>query len=234
MQNNTVNKENFEKWNDSMVQQYGTVLDSSKTGAIHRWIESRRVRALIGMLKPKDDDTILDVGCGAGNILEEVSRGKLFGLDLSSVLLERAREHLGNRAIFVKGNAEEMAGLFEANQFSKIFSSEVIEHVLNPDKVIEQMSILLKPDGVLIISIPNEWLIKILKRVLIGLGLFRVIFPKYKKSQAEYEWHLHDFDLAMLRRIVSGKFVIKKIRRIPFWFLPLRYVVELRRHNTSQ
>ncbi len=233
--NQNITEANFEEWNESMARKYDTVLEHSRVGALQKWIESVRVRQVIKLLRPQEGESILDVGCGAGNMLELIDHGSLFGVDLSDVLLQKARQHLGARATLIKGNAENLMVLFPPHTtFTKIYSSEVLEHVLHPEKVIEQIHFLLAKDGVVVVSIPHEKYIKLIKHILIALGLFRMFFPKQKEEiNEEYEWHLHDFDLAMLDRIIVGKFVIKKIKRIPFWFLPLRYVVELKPENGS-
>jgi 2-polyprenyl-3-methyl-5-hydroxy-6-metoxy-1,4-benzoquinol methylase len=223
-----VTEENFEAWNEEMVRRYKTVLDNPSIGFVQRFIELARVRTVIKLLDVRETDEVLDVGCGAGNILENIRKGQLVGLDLSETLLAIAQKRLGSRARLVKGNAEDMVKLFPGEVFSKIFSSEVLEHVLNPGKVIEQIHTLLRADGVLVVSIPYERLIKAIKRTLIIFGLFRFFFPKYKKIQTAYEWHLHDFDLNMLRKIIGGRFLIQKVKGVPFWFLPLRYVILLK------
>ena len=170
---------------------------------------------------------MLDVGCGGGNILEKITKGKRYGIDLSETLLKIAKKRLGSQATLLKGNAEDMALLFPGATFNKIFSSEVIEHLLHPEAMIDEIYKLINADGVVVISIPNEKMIKVVKRILIATGLFGLLFAK-RKIQTEYEWHLHDFNLPMLQKLIQGKFIIQKIKRIPFWLLPLRYVVLLK------
>jgi hypothetical protein len=43
------------------------------------------------------------------------------------------------------------------------------------------------------------------------------------------EWHLHEYDLALIERHASGVFDIAEVRRIPFHFMPFRYVLALTR-----
>ncbi|MEK9175684.1 MAG: methyltransferase domain-containing protein [Patescibacteria group bacterium] len=221
-------KENFTQWNEEMVKKYGTILESQTrhSNAIVRYIEGLRVRWVVRYVNANENDIALDVGCGGGNILEKIKAGKLYGIDLSETLLVVAKKRLGDRATLLNGDAEDMAKLFPNKKFSKIFSSEVIEHLLRPEAMISEIYKLIDTNGIVVISIPNEKVIKAVKRVLIVTGLFKLLFAK-RKEEAEYEWHLHDFDLTMLQKLIQGKFVVQKIKRIPFWFFPLRYVVRM-------
>ncbi len=228
MNNQNVTDENFEKWNDEMGEKYNPGLCHGSSSLLIRFVEWLRVRAILKYLDAQDGEKILDVGCGVGSILKEVRKGELTGLDLSSRFLEEAKKELRGRARFVKGNAEDMAKLFPNAAFDKIFTSEVIEHVLHPDRVVAEMHKLVSPQGTVIISIPHESLIKAVKKVLMAFGLFKLLVPRHKATTETYEWHLHDFDLNMLKEIVKDKFSIEKVKAIPFFFVPLRYVIKLK------
>src|SRR3989344_5110796 len=119
-----VTKENFETWNEEMVKKYGTILESQTRHAnpLVRYIEGARVRWVVRYTDSQEGDAILDVGCGAGNILEKIKKGSLYGIDLSQTLLDIAKQKMGNRAILLKGDAEDMARLFPDKKFNKIFS----------------------------------------------------------------------------------------------------------------
>jgi len=41
------------------------------------------------------------------------------------------------------------------------------------------------------------------------------------------EWHLHEYNLALIKRHTSDVFAIAEVRRIPFFFMPFRYVLTL-------
>ena len=38
------------------------------------------------------EDFVLEIGCGAGNVIEMASSGILFGMDISSYILKKARK----------------------------------------------------------------------------------------------------------------------------------------------
>ena len=96
------------------------------------------------------------------------------------------------------------------------------------------MKRILKDDGVLSLSIPNENLINLAKKILITLGLKRIIEPKKSgwdlasKDNLD-EWHLHEFNLKLIKKYIKNIFEIEKISSIPFFFIPFRYVLKLRK-----
>jgi ubiquinone/menaquinone biosynthesis C-methylase UbiE len=72
----------------------------------------------IRMYPPREGISVLDIGCGTGTHLELYQQGgcRVYGIDTSSAMLNRARQKLGNRADLQLGNAAQMPysdGLFE-------------------------------------------------------------------------------------------------------------------------
>ncbi|MDQ3758392.1 MAG: methyltransferase domain-containing protein [Actinomycetota bacterium] len=57
---------------------------------------------ILSRLELKGDETVLDAGCGTGRLtkrlVERVPDGRVIGVDASSAMLEKAREHLGDDA----------------------------------------------------------------------------------------------------------------------------------------
>ena len=202
MNHNNITEENFEAWNEEMVKRHSTILEYKNSNPIVRFIEGERVRWVVRLVDAKNTDTILDAGCGAGNILEEIRCGKLFGVDISETLVARAHQRMKERALIVRGNVEDMVKLFPNTTFTKIYSSEVIEHILHPDIMLSEMHKLIDAKGAVVISIPNESLIKFAKRILIIFGLFRIVLGERDKKSVQYDWHLHDFDLNKLKTLV--------------------------------
>ncbi|GHF19491.1 type 12 methyltransferase [Kordiimonas sediminis] len=98
---------------------------------------------------------VLDIGCGPGNFLQ-VARKQgwdAYGIEPSSVAADHAKS-LG---------LDVQTGFFpddfnhEAGSFDFIHMSEVLEHVPSPTEVIQAAKQLLRPDGVLTISVPNDF-----------------------------------------------------------------------------
>ncbi|KAH7406677.1 S-adenosyl-L-methionine-dependent methyltransferase [Phaeosphaeria sp. MPI-PUGE-AT-0046c] len=112
---------------------------------------------LLPYLKPQS--RILDLGCGPGTITTGfaayVPEGSVTGIDLSSEVLEQAREILSRQPLatskrgdinFEVGNVLE--GLpFPDASFDAIFTNQTIIHIPEPVKALKELKRLSKPGG---------------------------------------------------------------------------------------
>jgi len=181
-------------------------------------------------MKPYKDNPVLEVGCGAGNVIEKALTGKFFGVDISSFILAKAKEKLDQRVHLFQGDA---LNLPCKNQvFIQVICSEVLEHLLDPLAALKEMARILESNGVAIVSVPNEPLINRIKKILIRLRIFRRLMTQrgeYREmpERMEDEWHLHTYPLRDWLNLFKKFFRVVRLRRIPFVWLPLRYVVQL-------
>jgi ubiquinone/menaquinone biosynthesis C-methylase UbiE len=224
--------ETFEKWNEEHAQKHDLDQFYNHPNFFFRYIENKRVRKLIDAAMISETENVLEVGCGAGHILERIPTGRLYGIDISDIQIKRAKERLGNRAELVKSPGEKIP--YDDKYFDKLLCSEVIEHVLDPAPLLAEMKRVLKDDGILSLSIPNENLINFAKKVLIKIGLKRLIAPKESGWDLAVkdnlgEWHLHEFNMDLIKKYISGVFIIDKTIAIPNFIIPFRYVLKLRK-----
>lgn len=89
----------------------------------------------------------------------------------------------GAIAHFYDLNIDDLTKLFPAKKFDLIICTEVLEHLLDPHRQMEYFKQLLKKDGRLIISLPNENTIFHRVYALLGMGIDQYPFILYK--------HLH-------------------------------------------
>lgn len=220
---------NFKSWNEEMAKRYDPDLYLTGAPLPIRLIEKMRIKAAVSLLNPQLTDYILEVGCGAGNVLEQISCAKLYGIDISKYLLSKAHRKLGSKATIMKMKAEELA--FKDISFDKILCTEVLEHVLSPKDVLLEIKRALKPNGFAVVSIPNEPLINRLKRIAFAIPALHKVINKlsvYKiPTDMSEEWHLHEFDYKKLLYEVQDLFRITRVRAIPSRCFPLRYVAKL-------
>lgn len=115
-----------------------------------------RERAMLKLLADYGRANYLDVGCGSGLILRHLP-GNPAGLDLNPRNLEKARRY-APAALLLQGDAEE--GLpFRDHSFQTVTCTEVLEHLLYPEKTLSEINRVLIPGGCLIGSVPsNSWL----------------------------------------------------------------------------
>ncbi|MDD3374190.1 MAG: class I SAM-dependent methyltransferase [Candidatus Omnitrophica bacterium] len=103
--------------------------------------------------KHKKRGKLLDIGCANGFFLDEArKRGwEVFGVEVSQWALDYAKEKL-NLNVF-KGPLKN-ASLKEGS-FDVVVMMDVIEHLQEPRKQLEQIKKILKKDGILYISTPD-------------------------------------------------------------------------------
>lgn len=94
---------------------------------------------------------VLDIGCGEGDLAEYI-KGELYGIEFNQIKAEIARTKPYKEVII--GDVQENLP-FLPDYFDVIVCTEVLEHVLDPRKVLRNIYSLLKQDGLLLISVPN-------------------------------------------------------------------------------
>jgi ubiquinone/menaquinone biosynthesis C-methylase UbiE len=225
-----INPEEFKEWNERMVQKYDPDAFHHHSNPLIRLIERRRVRAIVRFLDINEETRVLEIGCGAGNVIEETPFGKLFGVDISSSILKKAKQKLNWRVHLFQGDAQNLPCKDEV--FRQVICSEVLEHLLSPSNALHEMARILRPHGVAVISVPNEVWINRIKNILVELRIFRWFVNRrgeYKEmpERMEDEWHLHALRLKQWLSLFKQCFEVTRLRRIPFSWLPLRYVIRL-------
>jgi 2-polyprenyl-6-hydroxyphenyl methylase/3-demethylubiquinone-9 3-methyltransferase len=93
----------------------------------------------------------LDIGCGGGILAEEFARVgyKVTGIDPSEPSLEEARKHAKKVGLDIEYNlgfGEDIP--FDDETFDMVYTCDVLEHVTNLEKVINETARVLKPDGI--------------------------------------------------------------------------------------
>lgn len=96
---------------------------------------------------------ILENGCGVGMYLKQLAEDAAFAVGLE-IELDRAAKACGRGLSVVNGAGEELP--FSASKFDLILSHEVLEHVTDDRRCLEEMVRLLKPGGRLVLFVPNR------------------------------------------------------------------------------
>ena len=101
---------------------------------------------------------VLDVGCGEGAVINDLSREtsgqvKYYGVDVAEVGVERAKKRGVANAEFKVYDGKTIP--FSAETFDLSFSTFVFEHLTDPEKVFLEMSRVTKKGGYVSIACPN-------------------------------------------------------------------------------
>lgn len=159
--------------------------DCDKLGlSAHRPAVQREYKALNiirRQISANKEASILDVGCGNGSFLQllDETLGRPYeyhGVDYSEYEVNKAQALPYEVS---RCNLEEGIPYADA-RFDIVYSGEVIEHLYNPDYMLEECHRVLKPGGLLIISTPNSqaWY----NRVLFLLGIQPLFYEVSTRS----------------------------------------------------
>ena len=81
-----------------------------------------------------------------------MKESELVAFDLSFTAVKKAQDFLPNKGYL---QADGMQLPFADNSFDLVLSSEVIEHILEPEHFVQEIARVLKPDGYLLLTTPN-------------------------------------------------------------------------------
>lgn len=145
-----------------------------------------QARELIELIDIQEDFSILDIGCGYGNIIAELAQsipnGKAIGIDISQNMISLANatypsSHFKNLH-FMNVDAEKMS--FPEMSFDLIICTNVLMWIRKPKKVLELMGSYLKVGGqILIFTYPKTTPYAVLFEKVLNKD-----FPEFKNQSA--------------------------------------------------
>jgi 2-polyprenyl-3-methyl-5-hydroxy-6-metoxy-1,4-benzoquinol methylase len=117
--------------------------------------------------------SLLDIGCGEGWILQYFydHDWKVLGLDHNSFAIEQHNPAMLN--YFLQGDFYETLSQLK-EKYDVIWMENVLEHVLNPELLLQQITKIMHSKSLLLITVPNDF--SILQRRLFELNFIDVPF----------------------------------------------------------
>ena len=117
---------------------------------VARFFTMRRKVSLLNELAPRRGK-LLDYGCGTGHFLAaaQAANWQVVGLEPNARARAEASQRLGQPV------GQDDLAAFEPGSFDAITLWHVLEHVHLLNETLAQLTALLKPDGVLLIAVPN-------------------------------------------------------------------------------
>jgi SAM-dependent methyltransferase len=157
---------------------------------------------LIKYCGAKIKKNVLDIGSGKGFFLQRISHNQKLGIDISLEYL-KVLQNQGIEGVLV--NAEQLP--FK-ECFDVIVLNDILEHVFNPEKVLQQVLVALKDKGIAVIRVPYK------EDISIYLA----------ENGCKYEFvHLRTFDESNLTEIIQNSGLkLKKIHYDGFSWSKIR------------
>ena len=118
----------------------------------------KRAQTIFDWVMPADDDLILDMPCGRGfylNMFRYVSKCKLVGAELDWEVIQKAKRNVGHYPDLALHNANIYALPYPDNTFDAVILSEILEHIERDVDGLREVLRVLKPNGVVAITVPN-------------------------------------------------------------------------------
>ncbi|MDD9956772.1 MAG: class I SAM-dependent methyltransferase [Anaerolineaceae bacterium] len=117
-----------------------------------------RARTVFEWVPLRPDSLILDLPCGQGfylKMLRHISDCPLLGLDLDAAVLKKAQGSLGRAPGLLLGRSDALALPLPPDCVDAIILTELLEHVRDDLAVLRECQRVLKPGGVMAITVPH-------------------------------------------------------------------------------
>lgn len=136
-------------------EEAGKHYDKQFKNLIGWYVDTSESEPLEALIQDCRNLKVLDVGCGTGRHLSRFPAGnELYGVDLSESMLAEARVK-NPGGTFEAASADKLP--YEDNTFDLVFSSRVIQHMRDQQKMIDEMARVCKPGGRVIMICYNSW-----------------------------------------------------------------------------
>ena len=180
---------------------------------------NKRLAFCIEVIDQTLPQTVLDVGCGTGDLLtrplaERFPAVRFIGLDNDEASLHyaRSRPSLSNLTF---ANAQQMTG--DGAPIDLIIASEVIEHVEVPEEFLGALRARLDSSGRLILTLPNGYgpfeFATLIEALVRASGLFRIlravkravspVVTQQKQMTLAASPHINFFSFSSIRTLIA-------------------------------
>lgn len=174
---------NLPSWQE-YIQNYSIIArDDLKTSIQPEYYKKSQVKKTIAYLGNLKGKRVLDIGSSTGMLLQQIHSCRMkVGLDIAIEYLVVTRDKfLGVQAV-----AEELP--FKNKSFDVVCLTDVLEHVLYPQRVLESARDALVEGGILLVRVP-----------------FKDDLTVYEPGKCKYAFvHLRSFDQKVLQKMLQN------------------------------
>ena len=168
----------------------------------------KTVERLLSQIDLRNVEKVLEVGCGIGMLtsyLVEKYKWKVTGIDLDPEQIERAKKDNkeNEKLIFLEADVTKLS--FENNEFDMVLSFDVLHHIPNWDKALNEIIRVLRPKGFYILN--DLALPRFTARIFKNWGVYAV---------GDVTNHLkrNNFEVINEKKIFWGRFSIVSQKRL--------------------
>jgi 2-polyprenyl-3-methyl-5-hydroxy-6-metoxy-1,4-benzoquinol methylase len=181
----------------------------SHANPLINWLFWKRLHTVIDYVERQAPlGRVLDFGCGSGVMLPFLSKvsGHVVAADVDLVPLEHMRRHMPLASnVQISDASTEAVSREPAASFDLVIALDVLEHVRDLSKTIDQLLRLLKPGRELVVSGPTESILYRFGRRLAG---------------PEYSGEYHERGVAEIRKSLAERVNLRQIATL-YWPAPL-------------
>lgn len=168
-------------------------------------------------IQPTQPKMVLEVGCAGGHLsgllAKTFPRAKINGIDVYEPAIKEAKRRFPKIKFYV-ADAHKLP--FRDNSVEMVLTSETIEHVIDPGKMLREIRRVLKPNGYAIIEMDS------------GNWLFRLIWffwTKWGKGKVWKNAHLHPFSAPELEQVIKDSGLIINTKIVSHFGMAISFLV---------
>ncbi|MEH1831382.1 MAG: methyltransferase domain-containing protein [Nostoc sp.] len=171
--------------NISISNNWNTALYEDKHAFVWKYGED-----LLKLLNPQPGESILDLGCGTGQLTEKIAQAgaQVMGVDYASAMIEKARQNYPH----IRFDVADARNFQVDKPLDAVFSNAVLHWVKQADSAIASIHQALKPGGRFVAEFGGKGNIEVIATALysalksIGIPEAQALNPWYYPSIGEY------------------------------------------------
>lgn len=175
--------------------------------------------ALTDLLKPQD--RILEIGCGIGTVVHELSgRGyEITGIDISGEAIAYGRKKYGDIHLEVQA-AETLP--YDDESFDVVLSFDLFEHIARIDEHVSEAARVLRPGGHYLFQTPNKFSNAVFETLWTRSLAWRRYHPSlHSPGQLRRRLVRHGFHTRFVKMNPINAFTLRKLQKLG----PIGYVL---------
>lgn len=189
-----------EIWNQVPVDYYQKGVE---TNILQRLWHTKKLKVVLDFIQKahREPKNILDVGCASGWFLSKIKKkypaSQCSGVDVYKKSIDHGKK-LYKNLNFMLSDAHHLP--FPDKSYDVVICAEVLEHVVNPEKVLEEIRRVLMSDGIAVIEMDT------------GNFLFQLIWHWWThiRHGVWKDSHIHIFNTVKLEKLIQKSgFIIK-------------------------